>query len=186
LRAGVPRQELRRKMSRPVPLLKHVAMARVRPGAGPAFQHGLCQLSLFADGAGAVAAPDASAAPCLDLVDEQQRAEDAWHARQDLLRAAQLRLAVQRLWGFPNLVRNPDGPWQDLRGRAYDLTASRQCWPAYYLVRAGADGAQRVTVHVRPGCDGMPAIERAAAVLAGLAPVSIASCADPHPRHEAS
>ncbi len=84
-------------MSRPVPLLKHVAMARVRPGAGPTFQHGLRQLSLFADGAGAVAAPDASAAPCLDLVAEQQRAEDAWHARQDLLRAAQLGLAAQRL-----------------------------------------------------------------------------------------
>jgi len=117
---------------------------------------------------------------------EQQRQEDAWHARQDLLRAAQLRLAVQRLWGFPNMIRNPDGPWQDLRGRAYDLTASRQCWPAYYLVRAGADGAQRVTVHVRPGCDGIPAIEWAAAVLTGLAPVSVAPCADPHPRHEAS
>ncbi len=173
-------------MSRPVPLLKRVAKAHVRPGAGPAFQHGLCQLSLFADGAGAVAAPDASVAPCFDLVDEQQRAEDAWHARQDLLRIAQLGLAAQRLWGFPNMVRNQDGPWQDLRGRAYDLTASRQCWPAYYLVRAGADDIQRVTVHVRPSCDGIPAIQRAAAVLAKLAPVSIAACTLSHPRHEAS
>jgi len=173
-------------MSRPVPLLKHVAMARVRPGAGPAFQHGLCQLSLFADEAKVVAAPDASAAPCLDLVDEQQRAEDAWHARQDLLRDAQLRLAAQRLWGFPNMVRNPDGPWQDLRGRAYDLHASRQCWPAYYIVRAGADGAQRITVHVRSGCDGIPAVPRAAAVLIGLAPVSVVACTALHPRHEAS
>ncbi len=173
-------------MSRPVPLLKHVAMARVRPGAGPAFQHGLCQLSLFADAAGAVAAPDASAAPCLDPLAEQQRAEDAWHARQDLLRAAQLGLAAQRLWGFPNMVRNPDGPWGDLRGRAYDLTASRQCWPAYYLVRAGADGAQRITVHIRSGCDGIPAVPRAAAVLTGLAPVSVVACTALHPRHEAS
>ncbi len=173
-------------MSRPVPLLKRVAMARVRPNGGPAFQHGLCQLSLFADGAGVAAAPDASAAPCLDLVDEQQRAEDAWHARQDLLRAAQLRLAVQQLWGFPNLVRNPDGPWRDLCAQAYDLTASRQCWPAYYLVRPGADAAQRVTVHVRPSCDGIPAIQHAAAVLAKLALVSIAACTLPHPRHEAS
>ncbi len=173
-------------MSRPVPLLKHVAMARSRPGAGRDFQHGLCQLSLFADGTGAVAAPDASAALCLDLVDEQQRAEDAWRARQDLLRAAQLGLAAQRLWGFPNIVRNPDGPWQNLRGQAYDLHASRECWPAYYLVRADADAIQRVTVHVRPGCDGIPAIERAAAVLAGLAPVSVAACTLSHPRHEAS
>ena len=173
-------------MSRPVPLLKHVAMACVRPGAGPAFQHGLRQLSLFADGAGAVAAPDASAAPCLDLVDEQQRAEDAWHARQDLLRAAQLGLAAQRLWGFPNMVRNPDGPWQDLRAQAYDLHASRGCWPAYYLVRAGDDDIQRVTVHVRSGCDGIPAIERAAAVLVRLAPVSVVTCTALHPRHEAS
>jgi len=186
LRAGVPRQELRRKMSRPVPLLKHVAMARVRPGAGHAFQHGLRQLSLFADGAGAVAEPDASAAPCLDPLAEQQRAEDARHARQDLLRAAQLRLAAQRLWGFPNLVRNPDGPWGDLCAQAYDLHASRQCWPAYYLVRAGADGTQRITVHIRSGCDGIPAVPRAAAVLADLAPVSITACTLPHPRHEAS
>ncbi len=173
-------------MSRPVPLLKHVATARIRPGAGRAFQHGLCQLSLFADAAEAVAAPDASAAPYLDLVDEQQRAEDAWRARQDLLRAAQLGLAAQRLWGFPNIVRNPDGPWQNLRGQAYDLHASRECWPAYYLVRAGADDIQRVTVHVRPGCDGIPAIECAAAVLARLAPVSVAACILLHPRHEAS
>jgi len=173
-------------MSRPVPLLKHVAMARVRPGAGPAFQHGLCQLSLFADGAGAVAAPDAPAAPCLDTLAEQQRAEDAWHARQDLLRAAQLGLAAERLWGFPNMVRNPDGPWQDLCAQAYDLTASRQCWPAYYLLRAGADDIQRITIHVRPGCDGIPVLLRAAAVLADLAPVSVAACTLPHPWHEAS
>ncbi len=173
-------------MSRPASLLKHVAKAHVRPGAGPAFLHGLCQLSLFTDGAGAVAAPDALAAPCVDLVDEQQRAEDAWHARQDLLRAAQLRLAAERLWGFPNMVRNPDGPWGDLCGRAYDLTASRQCWPAYYLVRPGADDIQRITVHVRVGCDGIPAVPRAAAVLADLAPVSIAACTLAHPRHEAS
>ncbi len=173
-------------MSRPVPLLKHVATARSRPGAGRAFQHGLCQLSLFADAAGTVAAPDASAVPCLDPLAEQQRAEDAWRARQDLLRAAQLSLAAQRLWGFPNIVRNPDGPWQNLRGQAYDLHASRECWPAYYLVRADADDIQRVTVHVRPGCDGIPAIQRAAAVLAGLAPVSVAACTLSHPRHEAS
>ncbi len=167
-------------MSRPVPLLKHVALDCVRPSAGPALQHGLCQLSLFAD------APDASATLGLDLVDEQQRQEDAWCARQDLLRAAQLGLTAQRLWGFPNMVRNPDGPWRDLRARAYDLHASRGCWPAYYLVRASADDIQRVTVHVRPGCDGIPAIERAAAVLTGLAPVSVMACTAPHPRHEAS
>ncbi|MGI4939744.1 MAG: hypothetical protein ACRYHQ_04115, partial [Janthinobacterium lividum] len=97
-----------------------------------------------------------------------------------------LGLAAQRLWGFPNMVRNPDGPWQHLRGQAYDLHASRRCWPAYYLVRAGADDMQRVTLHVRPGCDGIPAIKRAAAVLAGLAPVSVMACTAPHPRHEAS
>ncbi len=172
-------------MSRPVPLLKHVAMARIRSGAGRAFQHELRQLSLFADVPGAFAVPDASAAPCLDLVEEQQRAEDACRTRQDLLRAAQLGLAAQRLWGFPNIVRNPDGPWQNLRGQAYNLHASRECWPAYYLVRADDDDIQRVTVHVRPGCDGIPAIERAAAVLAALAPVSVAACTLSHPRHEA-
>ncbi len=150
-----------------------------RPGPAAMLPHFPGQLSLF-PGA------DDAAAPGLDLLEEQQRQEDAWQARQDLLRAAQLRLAAQRRWGFPNAVRNPDGPWADLRGRAYDLTASRQCWPAYYLVRVGADGAQRVTVHVRPGCDGIPAIECATAVLAGLASVSVAACDLLHPRHEAS
>ncbi len=173
-------------MSRPVPLLKRVAMARPGPGTGPLLRHQPCQLSLFADKAGAPAAADASAAPGLDLVDEQQRQESAWRARQDLLRAAQLGLAAQRLWGFPNMVRNPDGPWGSLRAQAYDLHASRACWPAYYLVRAGADDIQRITIHVRPGCDGIAAVPRAAAVLAGLAPVSVVACTAPHPRHEAS
>jgi len=173
-------------MSHPVPLLRQAAITGVRPDADPLLQHRSRQLSLFADAIDDDAAVDALAVPDFDPLAEQQRQEDAWHARQDLLRAAQLRLAVQRLWGFPNMVRNPDGPWQDLRGRAYDLTTSRQCWPAYYLVRAGADGAQHLTVHVRPSCDGIPAIERAAVVLAGLASVSIAACALSHPRHEAS
>ena len=173
-------------MSRPVLLLRQAATAGARPGADPLLQHQPCQLNLFADALDNEAGVAASVVSDLDPLAEQQRQEDAWHARQDLLRAAQLRLAAQRLWGFPNLVRNPDRPWQDLRGRAYDLTASRQCWPAYYLVRAGDDGVQRVTVHVRPGCDGIPAIERATTVLADLAPVSVASCTAPHPRHEAS
>jgi len=155
-----------------------------RPGPGPMLQHLPGQLSLFPDTVAAVS--DAAAASGLDLMDEQQRQEDAWRARQGLLRAAQLRLAAQRLWGFPNAVRNPDGPWADLRGRAYDLHASRGCWPAYYLLRAGDDGAQRITVHVRPGCDGIPAVARAAAVLAEVAPVSVVPCDAPHPRWEAS
>ena len=171
-------------MSRPVPLLKQAAMACGRPGAGPLLQQ-RCQLSLFSDVVDAAAAGSAGE-PGLDLVEDQQRAEDAWHARQDLLRAAQLGLAAQRLWGYPNMVRNPDGPWGNLRGRACDLTVSRQCWPAYYLVRAGADSIQRITVHVRPGCDGIPSVSRAAAVLAGLAPVGVVACTAPHPRHEAS
>ena len=183
---GVTRQELRHAMSRPVPLLRQAAVAGTRPGADPLRQHQPRQLSLFADAVDAAVAADASADPGLDLLAEQQRQEDAWHARQDLLRAVQLRLAAQRLWGFPNMVRNPDGPWSDLRGRAYDLTASRQCWPAYYLLRAGDAGAQRITLHVRPGCGGIPVIERATAVLAELAPVSVASCTAPHPLHESS
>ena len=173
-------------MSRPIPLLKHAAMARARPGADPLLQHQPSQLSLFTNLVGAVATSDDKAAPGLDVLDEQRRQEDAWHERQGLLRDAQLRLAAQRLWGFPNLVRNPDGPWQDLRGRACDIQLSRQCWPAYYLVRAGADGVQRITVHVRPGCDGIAAVSRAAAVLGELVPVSTLACTAPHPRHETS
>ena len=66
-------------MSRPVPLLKHAAMARPGPGTGSLLRHQPCQLSLFADAVGAPAAADAPAAPGLDLVDEQQRQEDpAW------------------------------------------------------------------------------------------------------------
>ena len=129
---------------------------------------------------------DASVVPGLDLVEEQRRHEEAWHARQGLLRAVQLRLAAQRLWGFPNMVRNPDGPWQDLRGRAYDIYLSRRCWPAYYLVRAAGTGVQRITIHVRPGCDGIPAVPCATAVLAELAPVSVVPCISLHAQHEAS
>lgn len=129
---------------------------------------------------------DAAVVPGLDLVEEQRRHEEAWHARQDLLRAVQLRLAAQRLWGFPNMVRNPDGPWQDLRGRAYDIDLSRRCWPAYYLVRAAGAGVQCITLHVRPGCDGIPSVSCATTVLAELAPVSVVSCTAPHPRYEAS
>ena len=173
-------------MSRPIPLLKQAAVARARPGADPLAQHQSRQLSLFADPVSAVATPDDRTALGLDVLDEQRRQEDAWHARQSLLRAAQLGLVAQRLWGFPNLVRNPDGPWQDLRGRACSVQLSRQCWPAYYLVRAGADGVQRITVHVRPGCDGITAVSRAAAVLGELAPISVAACTALHPRHEAS
>ena len=86
-----------------------------RRGPGPMLQHLPGQLSLFPDTVAAVS--DAAAASGLDLMDEQQRQEDAWRTRQGLLRAAQLRLAAQRLWGFPNAVRNPDGPWADLRGQ---------------------------------------------------------------------
>ena len=156
------------------------AVTHRRPGPGPMLQHLPGQLSLFPDtvaGAG-----DAAATPGLDLMDEQERQEDAWRERQGLLRTAQLRLAAQRLWGFPNAVRNPDGPWEDLRGRAYDLHASRGCWPAYYLLRAGTDDIQRITVHVRPGCGGIPAVARAAAVLAEVAPVSVVPCDAPYPR----
>ncbi len=173
-------------MSRPVPLLKQAALSHFRPEADARLQHHPHQLSLFADTDDAATTVDAPAALDLDVVEEQQRQEHAWRSRQDLLRAAQLALAAQQLWGFPNLIRNPDGPWQDLRGAACDPHASRQCWPAYYLVRAGADDIQRITVHIRPGCADIPAIERAAAVLAGLAPVSIAACTLSHPRHEAS
>ena len=148
-------------------------------------QHRLCQLSLFPD-ATAPPAADASVVPDLDLLDEQRLHEEAWHARRDLLRTVQLRLAAQRLWGFPNMVRNPDGPWQEMRGRAYDIDLSRRCWPAYYLVRAASTGIQRITVHVRSGCDGIPAVPHATAVLAELAPVSVVACIAPHPLYEAS
>ena len=160
-------------------------MVFARPGADLIPQHKLCQLSLFPDMAEPSTA-DAPAVPGLDLLAEQRRHEEAWHARQELLRAVQLRLAAQRLWGFPNMVRNPDGPWQDLRGRAYDIDRSRQCWPAYYLVRAAAAGVQRISIHVRPGCDGIPAVPWATAVLARLAPVSVVACTALHPQYEAS
>ena len=160
-------------------------MVSARPGADLMPQHKPCQLNLFPNAAEPPVA-DASGVPGLDLVEEQRRHEEAWHARQDLLRAVQLRLAAQRLWGFPNMVRNPDGPWQDLRGRAYDIDLSRRCWPAYYLVRGAGAGVQRITIHVRPGCDGIPAVPCATTVLAGLALVSVVPCTSLHPQHEAS
>ena len=132
------------------------------------------------------AAPRNGDADALDVEAELRRQDEARLARLALLRDAQLRLAARRLWGFPNVVRNPDGPWASLRGGAFDLRLSLLCWPGYYLVRAGADGVQRVTLHVRPGCDGNPALSAAVQVLADLAPVSLAPCTSPHIRYEAS
>lgn len=122
----------------------------------------------------------------LDVEAEMRRQEQILLTRQRLLRDAQLRLAAQRLWGFPNLVRNPDAAWASLRGKPFDLQVSLLCWPGYYLVRTGADGAQRIALRVRPGCDGNPAIPAAVQVLTSLAPVSLAPCPGPHPQYEAT
>lgn len=150
-------------------------------------RHLAIQLDFFAG-----ASPDAPAridaahdANALDVATELHRQEEAQLARHTLLRDAQLRLAARRLWGFPNIVRNPDGPWTSLQGKAFDLQVSLLCWPGYYTVRAGTNGAQRITLHVRPGCDGIPALTQAAEILANLAPVSLAPCATPHIQHEA-
>lgn len=152
-------------------------------------RHLAIQLDLFAgappSAAAGGAAPAPAAATGLDIEAELRRQEEARLARHGLLRNAQLRLAALRLWGLPNVVRNPDGPWASLRGKAFDLQASLLCWPGYYTVRAGADGALRITLHVRPGCAGTPALDQAAEVLAGLAPVSFAPCATPRIQHEA-
>ncbi len=68
-------------------------------------QHLPGQLSLFPDTV--AAASDAAAASGLDLMDEQQRQEDAWRARQGLLRAAQLRLAAQPAVGLSQCRPQP-------------------------------------------------------------------------------
>ncbi len=106
--------------------------------------------------------------------DEEPLQQLLLEARLSLLRDVQLRLIRLGLWGFPNVIRNPDGPWKEYRASILDLQARRACWPATYILRAGTDGIHRFAIRVRPGCDGNPAVPRAADVMAGLAPVSLA------------
>lgn len=94
-------------------------------------------------------------------------------ARHDLSRRAQIRLSSFGLWGCPNMVSNPAGPWKEYRGSIWNPQARLGCWPASYILRAGTDEVQRFTVRVRPGCSDNPAIPSAAKVLAELAPVSV-------------
>lgn len=95
-------------------------------------------------------------------------------ARQGLLRAAQLRLAGPRLWGFLNLIRNPDGPWKEYYGSVLDVQAHLGCSPTNYILRLGRDKVHRFTIRVRAGRADNPAIPRAAETMATLAPATLA------------
>ena len=140
--------------------------------------HIVAQLDLFA-GTHAAAAPTAAAAPVsraepgLDVLAEALRQEAAGMLRRSFLQAVQLRLAGQGLWGFPNLIRNPGGPWRERQGLLLHWPTTIACWPASYVVRADGDGVQHITLRVRPGADANPAVPRAAAALADLGPVSL-------------
>ena len=133
------------------------------------------QLDLFAGTAppAAPALPRTEAEQEMDLVAEALRQEAARLQRHAFLRDVQLRLMPLGLWGFPNLVRNPGGPWRECRGLLLDWPTTIACWPASYVVRAAGDAGLAITLRVRPGADANPAVPRAAAVLAGLGPVSL-------------
>ena len=138
----------------------------------------VAQLDLFAGAPGAAgpmaAAPPADRAePGLDVLAEALRQEAARLARHAFLRDVQLRLMPLGLWGFPNLVRNPEGPWRECRGRLLDWPTTVACWPASYVVRAAGDAGLAITLRVRPGAEASPAVPRAAAALAHLGPVSL-------------
>ena len=133
------------------------------------------QLDLFAGTAppAAPALPRTEAEQEMDLVAEALRQEAARLQRHAFLRDVQLRLMPLGLWGFPNLVRNPGGPWRECRGLLLDWPTTIACWPASYVVRAAGDAGLAITLRVRPGADANPAVPRAAAALADLGPVSL-------------
>ncbi len=133
------------------------------------------QLDLFAGAAppAATTLPAAEAEQGVDVLAEALRQEAARLARHAFLRDVQLRLMPLGLWGFPNLVRNPGGPWRECRGLLLDWPTTVACWPASYVVRAAGDVGLAITLRVRPGAEASPAVPRAAAALAGLGPVSL-------------
>ncbi len=145
------------------------------------------QLDLFAGAAihAAATLPVAEIGQELDVVAEALRQEAARLERKAFLRAAQLRLTAQGLWGFPNLVRNPDAPWRQCRGLLLDWTTTVTCWPASYVVRAAGEAGLTIILRVRPGADANPAVPRAAAVLADLGPVSLVPSTLPIEAYEA-
>jgi len=145
------------------------------------------QLDLFTGATTAVAAtlPDAGIGQELDVVAEALRQEAARLERNAFLRTIQLRLMKQGLWGFPNLVRNPDGPWRECRGRLLDWPTTISCWPASYVVRAAGDAGLAITLRVRPGASANPAVPHAAALLADLGPVSLVPSTLPIEAYEA-
>ena len=133
------------------------------------------QLDLFVGAAtpAATTVPATEADRELDVVAEALRQEAARLERHAFLRNVQLRLMSQGLWGFPNLVRNPGGPWRECRGLLLDWPTTVACWPASYVVRAAGDAGLAITLRIRPGADANPAVPRAAAALADLGPVSL-------------
>ncbi len=145
----------------------------------------LNQLDLFGDAAASTAA-GATAVQEYDLVAEDLRRQALLQVRHDLLRRVQLRLSGAGLWGLPNIIRNPDGPWKEYRSSILNIRARFICWPATYILRVDADGLQRFTIRIRPGCDDNPAIPRAAEAMANLASVSIAPWTGESDEYEAS
>jgi hypothetical protein len=135
----------------------------------------VAQFDLFMGAATPSAAtlPDVEIGQELDLVAEALRQEAARLERNAVLRTIQLRLMKQGLWGFPNLIRNPDGPWRECRDLLLDWPTTISCWPASYVVRAAGDTGFAITLRIRPGASANPAVPRAVAVLADLGPVSL-------------
>ncbi len=146
----------------------------------------VAQLDLFAGAVPVAATLPIAARQELDVVAEALRQEAARLERNAVLRAAQLRLMAQGLWGFPNLVRNPDAPWRQCRGLLLDWPTTITCWPASYVVRATGDAGLTITLRIRPGADVNPAVPRAAAILADLGPVSLVPSTLPVEAYEAS
>jgi hypothetical protein len=97
---------------------------------------------------------------------------DAIERRHTCLRLIQERLTAEGLWGYPNLIRNPDGPWKEWQGAAASPDAHNLCWPATYTVREETQIFQ-ITIHVQKACDDNPALTRAKAVLAEISTISM-------------
>lgn len=123
------------------------------------------QLDLLNDTeGGALAHPDESRRR-QELAGHERRRKE-WEASW-LVRNA---LTPHGLYGYPNLLRNPDGDWTAPSAAKVDRHHHDDCWPALWLINVECSGPPTIFLCPRSGCAEHLAIKRAAEVLmrAGL------------------
>jgi hypothetical protein len=86
--------------------------------------------------------------------------------------AVQHALTGAGLWGYPDLIKNPAGPWAAWKGAGGSPVEHWLCWPATYVLKRDDDGTLHIKLSVREGQEGNPAVKRAATVLGKMATVT--------------